>query len=136
MDPEPISPFKISDISERDAMRKAQEDPNWKFSGGMTVQLIEERLADLGVKALGGPASPPEKLMVGNMCTYDEFAKKWPHALTPNYLAQMEPRISKPGELGYVLFHEGETLDNPEPWNQPQWFSKGFVEIRYKSVEG
>jgi hypothetical protein len=49
----PGSPIKIS--LDFNAMRKAQEDPVWKFGGGTTLQPIGPTLGDLAVKALGGP---------------------------------------------------------------------------------
>jgi len=66
--------------------------------------------------------------------TYEDFAKKWPHALTEEYLATVKTFHSKPGQLGYVLVHEGETLGNMEPWNQPQWYPKGFVEMDFEAL--
>jgi hypothetical protein len=83
-----------------------------------------------------GPELPREKFMMGTThFTYDQFAQKWPRALTPEYLAQMGPMISKPGQLGYVLVREGQTLGSPEGWNQPQWYPKGFVETKYEAAE-
>ena len=116
------------------AMLEAQENPNWKFVGGTTIRRIQPGLGDLVVKALGGPELPPETFMVGTMhFTFDDFAKKWPHALKPDYLEKVKPLISKPNQLGYVLLFEGETMGNPEVWNQPQWYPKGFVEITFNA---
>src|ERR1700720_3102080 len=102
MEPDSGSPIKI--VFDFKAIHKAQEDSHWKFGGGTTLQPIGPGLGDAVLKALGGPELPREKFMVGTThFTYDQYAQKWPHALTPEYLAQMGPMISRLGQLGYVL---------------------------------
>jgi hypothetical protein len=114
------------------AMSDAQNNPNWKFVGGTTIRRIQPGLGDLLVKAVGGPELPPETFMIGTMgFTFEDYAKKWPHAVKEDDLNKIK-LISKPGQLGYVLLFEGETIENAAVWNQPQWYPKGFVETTYQ----
>jgi hypothetical protein len=94
------------------AQSEAQNDPHWKFSGGMTVQSIQPGLGDLVVKAMGGPDLPRDTFLIENMnVTFKDFAAKHPHSLDEQYLARIESMISQPDEFGYILSHEGEKQD-------------------------
>jgi hypothetical protein len=113
------------------AMSEAQRNPNWKFVGGTTIRRIQLGLGDLAVKALGGPELPPETLLVGTMgFTFEDFRKQWPHALKQDYLERIRPLVSKPDQLGYVLFFEGETIENADVWNQPSGILKALSKCR------
>ena len=117
------------------AMREAQDNPNWKFVGGTTIRRQTQGLGDQLVRDLGGPEQPPETFMIGTThFTYEQFAEKWLCAISTEYVETVKPLISKPEQLGYVLVHEGERLENTEAWNQPQWYPKGFVEVTYRAL--